>query len=215
MLGPEIIPAIKSLGYLGIFVSIVLENGVILFFFMPSDSLLFAAGFLASQGVLDIRLVLPICFIGSVIGYMVGYFLGQKAEPALRTGRFSKYVNKEHLLDAEKMYRKYANMALLLARFFPIRAFVSFFAGASAVPYKAFMFYNVVGGFIWSFSLVLIGYYFGEFFTPDDLDNVMIGISLLFFGGLILMGAAVHHRKAIAARLSKGKKSGDNSDAAL
>ena len=211
MFGPELIPAVKSFGYLGIFLSVVLENGVIIFFFLPSDSLLFAAGFLASQNVLDIRLVVPICFIGAVIGYMVGYYLGAKAEPALRTGKVSKYIDQEQLLKAEEMYRKYANIALVLARFFPIRAFISFFAGASSVPYKTFMFYNVAGGALWATSLTLLGYYFGKHFAPEDLDRVMIAIFIGFIVCLMTMGAVLHHRKAIMRRLHARKinKDGD------
>jgi membrane-associated protein len=194
MFGPELIPVIKSIGYLGIFLSVVLESGVILFFFMPSDSLLFAAGFLASQNILDIKLVIPVCFVGAVIGYMIGYFLGQKAEPKLRSGKISKYIDTKQLEEAEVMYRKYANVALLLARFFPIRAFVSFFAGAAAVPYRTFMFYDIVGAALWSVSLTLLGYFFGEFFTPDDLDTVFIFIFLVFIFGLAAMMIFVHSR---------------------
>jgi membrane-associated protein len=206
MFGPELIPAVKSFGYLGILLSIILENGVIIFFFMPSDSLLFAAGFLASQGVLDIRIVIPVCFVGAVLGYMLGYYLGQKAEPALRSGKVSKYVDQAQLLKAEELYRKYANVSLVLARFFPIRAFVSFFAGASAVPYKTFMIYNVLGGALWAVSLPLMGYYFGEFFTPEDLDSVMIAILAVFFICLLTMGAVIHHRKALMKRISSKRE---------
>ncbi len=202
MFGPDLIPIVKSFGYLGILLSIILENGVIIFFFLPSDSLLFAAGFLASQGVLDIRIVVPICFIGSVLGYMVGYYLGQKAEPALRSGKVSKYIDQDQLLKAEVMYRKYANVALVVARFFPIRAFVSFFAGASAVPYRTFMFYNILGGALWSVSLTMLGYYLGEFIAPEDLDSVMIGIFIAFILCLAVMGFFIHHRKDLLKKKS-------------
>lgn len=177
MVGLDLAAFIKSIGYLGILISVILENGVLIFFFMPSDSMLFVAGFLASQGILRLDLVILVCFIGSVLGYMTGYYLGYKAAPKLKNGKLAdKYIKQEHFEKAEAMYKKHALLALIFARFFPIRAFVSFMAGATHIPYGKFMIYNVIGGALWTLSLTLVGYYFGEILAPEDLDGIFIGI---------------------------------------
>ncbi|MCB1591017.1 MAG: DedA family protein [Alphaproteobacteria bacterium] len=204
MLGPDLIPFIKSVGYLGILISIILENGVILFFFMPSDSLLFVTGILASQGYLNIWILLLVSFIGSVIGYSVGYWLGGKAAPAIRAGKAGKHIDEDMLDKAKEFYNNYGSWALVIARFFPIRAFVSLLAGASGMDYRTFMFYNVIGGAIWSVSLTLIGYYLSEVLTPEDLDTFFV---LILIGFLLTVGTMItllHIRKT---RVEKAKKS--------
>lgn len=211
MLGPDLIPFIKSVGYLGILISIILENGVILFFFMPSDSLLFVTGFLASQGYLDLWLVMLICFIGSVIGYSIGYWLGEKAGPAIRAGKAGKHIDEEMLDKAKEFYNNYASWALVIARFFPIRAFVSLLAGASEMSYRTFMIYNVIGGAIWTVSLTLLGYYCGEFLAPEDLDKFFIVIFVGFILTLATMMVFLHVRKAKSQKAKKTPIAADNS----
>jgi membrane protein DedA with SNARE-associated domain len=179
MLGPDLIPFVKSIGYLGILISIILENGVILFFFMPSDSLLFVTGFLASQGYLDLWLVILLCFIGSVIGYCVGYWLGQKAAPAIRAGKAGKHIDAEMLDQAKEFYNKYGSWALVVARFFPIRAFVSLL------------------------SLTLLGYYCGEFLAPEDLDKFFI---VIFIGFLLTLGGMLTFLHIRKAKIEKARK---------
>lgn len=204
MVGFELVPFIKSVGYLGILISVILENGVLIFFFMPSDSLLFVAGFLASQNILSLSFVIPICFFGSVLGYMLGYYLGHKAGPALKNGKLaSKYIEKEHFEKAEAMYKKHALLALIFARFFPIRAFVSFMAGATNIPYGKFMLYNIAGGALWSVSLTLVGYYFGEILAPEDLDTIFIGVFAVVIFSVAAALVFVHIGKRKAKKKAK------------
>ncbi|MCB1680319.1 MAG: DedA family protein [Rhodospirillales bacterium] len=211
MTGPELVPFIKSIGYLGILISIILENGVILFFFMPSDSLLFTAGFLASQGILELGLVIVISFIGSVLGYMVGYWLGEKAGPAIRAGKAGKHIDEDMLNQAKQFYNRYASWALVVARFFPIRAFVSLLAGASEISYRTFMIYNVIGGAVWTVSLTLLGYYCSEFLAPDDLDKFFIVVFICFLVTVGAMMTFLHLRKAKIEKAKKAALTAENS----
>ncbi len=203
MLGPDLIPFVKSIGYLGILISIILENGVIIFFFMPSDSLLFVTGFLASQGILDLWLVMLLCFVGSIIGYCIGYWLGEKAGPAIRAGKAGKHIDAEMLDKAKEFYNNYGSWALVIARFFPIRAFVSLLAGASEMSYRTFMIYNVLGGAIWTVSLTLLGYYCGEFLAPEDLDKFFIFVFVCFVITLATMLIFLHVRKTKLEKKAK------------
>jgi membrane-associated protein len=182
---------LESLGYIGMLVSILLENGVLLLFFLPSDSLLFTAGFLSAQGIFDIRLTILFCFIGSVLGYMMGYSVGHKAGPMLFKEQNQNYLTLQHLEKSKEFYNKYASWALVLARFFPVRAFVSSMAGASGMNYRVFMFYNILGGAIWSVSLTLGGYYFGKLFTPESLDTFFLAMFAVFILGAAFFPALI------------------------
>jgi membrane-associated protein len=194
--------SLKSAGYLGILLSVLLENGVLFLFFLPSDSLLFTAGFLASQGFFNIELIIFVCFVGSVLGYMVGYSIGHKTGPMLFKDSNKSLMTVEHLEKAKKFYDRYASFALVLARFFPVRAFVCSMAGASNLNYGTFMFYNVLGGAIWSISLCLIGFYFGKLFAPKDLHYffaVVIAVFVLVVA-IIPFGVNYLRKKAKAAQ---------------
>ena len=90
----EILPAI---GYLGIFAIVFAESGLLIGFFLPGDSLLFTAGFLASQGVFDIRILAFICFIAAVAGDSVGYAFGHKIGRKLFQKKDSLLFHKDNL----------------------------------------------------------------------------------------------------------------------
>lgn len=184
MLHGDLLDLLKSAGYVGMFLSVLLENGVIFLFFMPSDSLLFAAGLLAALGYFDLYVTISVCLAGSILGYCLGYALGFKAGPKVFREDNKKLMTKKHLDHAKEFYNKYASFALVLARFFPVRAFVSTMAGASHVDYATFMVYNVLGGAIWCVSLILLGFFFGKLLTPDDLHAVF---GVLFAGFLLVV----------------------------
>lgn len=180
MLSGDLVGLLKSAGYLGMFLSILLENSIIFLFFMPSDSLLFAAGLLCALGYFDLYTTMAVCFIGSVLGYALGYYLGYKAGPKIFKEDNQKLMTLKHLHHAKEFYNKYASLALIFARFFPIRAFVSAMAGASHVDYRLFTLYNIIGGAIWSVGIILIGYFLGKFITPEELHFVFGGIFVIF-----------------------------------
>jgi membrane-associated protein len=204
----EMIEMLKSIGYLGMMLSVLLENGVVFLFFMPSDSLLFTAGFLCSQGYFDLYITIFVLFIGSVLGYQVGYSIGYKAGPMLFKDTGKGMMTQEHLDKAKMFYNKYASWALVLARFFPVRALVSSMAGATRMDYKEFMFYNVLGGAIWSVSLTLAGYYVGEFFAPKDLHHVFVFMIVAFVLIVAVIPVGMHYmQKKMRAKRAQGEKS--------
>lgn len=199
---PELIEFVKWAGYLGFMISVLLESGVIPLFFMPSDSLLIATGFVASQGHLNIWLVNLVCFIGSVLGYMLGYSVGNKLGPKVFREQNQKFLTKEHLDKARSFYDKHAAWALVLARFFPVRALVSSMAGASNMPYGKFMFYNMLGGALWTLSLCKAGYYFGKMISPEQMDSFFLLILVCFIITVSLIPIALKYLKY---RMEKNK----------
>jgi len=172
--GFDVVALIKSAGYIGIFSMIVLENGVPILFFLPGDTLLLTAGFLAAQGILDIKILLVGGFVMAILGYMLGYYLGQKIGKRILIHDDSRYIKKEHLEKTKEFYNKYGEVSLLIARFLPLRACVCFLAGVIDMNYRTFMIYNVIGAFAWAVLLPLIGYGLGKLIPFDDLKTISL-----------------------------------------
>lgn len=174
----DLISLIKTAGYLGLFGIVFAESGLLIGFFLPGDSLLFTAGFLASQGFLNIWYLVPLMFIGAVLGDNVGYAFGYKVGPMLFTKEESIFFHKDHLERARLFYEKYGKKAIVLARFMPgIRTFAPILAGVGKMEYRTFMTYNLVGGFLWGAGMPLLGYFLGN--TIPGVDKYLLPIILL------------------------------------
>ena len=151
-----------------LFAIVFAETGLVVTPFLPGDSLLFAAGALSATGALDIKLVVLLLIVaavgGDAVNYSVGRFLGPRVFRAEDTsGTLHKLLNREHLDRAHAFFERYGGMAVVLARFVPIvRTFVPFVAGAGAMRYSAFVFYNIAGGMLWVAACVGAGYAFGN-----------------------------------------------------
>lgn len=88
---------IQTVGYLGVFTIVFLESGLLVGFFFPGDSLLFTAGFLASQGFFDIKILIAGCFVAAIAGDSIGYLIGAKLGPKIFTKENSIFFHKKHL----------------------------------------------------------------------------------------------------------------------
>jgi membrane-associated protein len=161
-----------------IFAIIFLETGIVITPILPGDSLLFAAGALASREILNIFLLLILVFFAAILGdnvnYFIGRYLGQKAMQ-LRWFKH-KYLEKTHIF-----YEKYGNKTIILGRFVPIvRTFVPFVAGVGKMDYKRFLLFDIIANFIWVFLFLLAGFYFGNIpIVKDNFSLVILGIIII------------------------------------
>jgi len=178
----ELIPLIKAAGYIGIFGIVFAESGLFVGFFLPGDSLLFTAGFLASQGFLQIAALSAVCFAGAVLGDSFGYAFGRKVGPMIFKKEDSLLFHKDHLLRAEQYYNRYGAKTIILARFMPIvRTFAPILAGVGRMHYGEFLAFNVIGGALWALGLPLVGYYLGS--AIPNVDRYLLPI----VGGIIFL----------------------------
>lgn len=177
-------------GHLAIWAVVFAESGLLIGFFLPGDSLLFTAGFLASQGFLNIQLLIIGAFICAVLGDNVGYATGHRFGRRLFRKEDSWFFNKKHLLTAQKFYDKHGKKTVVLARFMPIvRTFAPIVAGIGAMHYRTFMSYNLIGGFAWTFGITLLGYFLGQ--VIPDVDKYLLPIIVLIV--VISLGPSVLH----------------------
>lgn len=166
---------IQAIGYAGIFTIIFAESGLLVGFFLPGDSLLFTAGFLASQHFLDIKLLALGCFIAATSGDTVGYYIGHKFGRKLFSREDSFLFHKHHLKTAEEFYKKHGGKTIILARFMPVvRTFAPIVAGIGSMKYATFITYNLAGGILWAVGLTFAGYYLGS--AIPNVDKYLLPI---------------------------------------
>lgn len=145
-----------------IFAIIFAENGLFLGFFLPGDSLLFTAGFLASQGVIPLPQLLLGLLVAAIAGVSLGYWFGQHFGRRLFQREDSVWFHRKHLETAHEFYERHGGKAIILARFLPVvRTFVPIVAGLALMSYSRFLLYNVIGGVVWIVGLTVGGYLVG------------------------------------------------------
>ena len=158
--------------YIILFIVIFTETGVVVFPFLPGDSLLFTAGLFANQinsttgePFLNISLLLILLFTAAVIGDNINYWVGRTLGLKLTQMKFGnkKLVKQEYIDKTHSFYEKYGVKTIIMARFIPIvRTFAPFVAGSSQMDYRKFLPFDILGGGIWIFSLTFAGYFLGE-----------------------------------------------------
>jgi membrane-associated protein len=133
--------------------------------FLPGDSLLFTAGLFAASGELDITTLLTLLTIAAVLGDNSNYWIGRKIGLRIFNLKIKgrQLVNEKYLQKTEAFFEKRGVFAIIIARFVPIvRTFTPFAAGIGKMNYSRFLFYDIMGGIIWIFSVTLIGYSMGN-----------------------------------------------------
>ena len=201
ILGLNLTELIQTIGYVGLFFMIFAESGLFFGFFFPGDSVLFTAGFLASQGFLNIWVLVPLMMTAAVLGDSVGYFTGSKLGRWLMTRRDSFFFKKEYIHKAQAFYDKHGGKTLILARFIPaVRTFVPIVAGMANMKYHKFISFNIFGGILWGAGLTLAGYYLGT--KIPGVDKYLLPIVALIVLISVLPGL-MHMRKSIFKRFKR------------
>jgi membrane-associated protein len=190
-----------------LFAIVFAETGLVVTPFLPGDSLLFAAGALAATPgptgapILRVELVsallLAAAILGDAVNYAIGHYIGPRVFTATdESGLLHRLLNRRHLAQAHAFFEKYGGKAVVFGRFVPIvRTFVPFVAGAGAMTYSTFAFYNVVGAVLWVGVCVSLGYLFGNVpIVKQNFSLVMLGI--IFVSVLPAVYEVVKHRRA-------------------
>jgi membrane-associated protein len=188
---------IKTFGTIGLFLIIFAESGLLIGFFLPGDSLLFAAGLFSARGDLPNIAVLAVgCAIAAVVGDQVGYLLGNKAGPRIFNRPESRLFKRENVERAEEFFAHYGARAIILARFVPIvRTFVPIVAGVSSMHYRTFVTYNVIGGTVWGAGFTLLGWSLGQKF-PALTDRIeLVAIVIVAFSLIPIAVEVLRHRR--------------------
>jgi len=164
-----------------LFLIVFCETGLVVTPFLPGDSLLFAAGALATKGAFDVNALAILLFAAAVIGDAVNYSIGRRMGSAVFEKKDSKIFKPQYLERTHKFFEKYGNKTIVLARFVPIvRTFAPFLAGVGSMSYAKFAVYNVTGALLWVGSFVYAGYFFGTVpFVEKNFKLVILAIIII------------------------------------
>ena len=178
----ELLPLVTYFGYPGIFIAVFLESGLPIGFFLPGASMLFTAGLLASQGIFNPWILIPLIAIAAILGDNAGYWFGAKVGIKLFLRPNSRFFRHEHLVPAQHFYERRGAETILLARFVPIiRTFAPIVAGIAGMNYRKFVIYNIIGAISWGSGITFLGYYLGgrfpfveQYLTPIILTIIIV-----------------------------------------
>jgi membrane-associated protein len=181
-------------GTLLVCIVVFVETGMFMGFFLPGDSLLVTAGIFAGAGQLRLAWLLSLVTLCAIAGDQLGYFIGWKAGESLYRREDSRFFKKRRLESAHEFYEKHGGKTIILARFVPIiRTFCPPVAGVSRMRYARYLSYDVFGGFLWVWSMILLGYTLGR--TVPNIDRRIHWVIAVVIV-LSLIPAAYHSWKA-------------------
>ncbi len=181
----DIIKNFGSWSYGVLFLIVFVETGIVIFPFLPGDSLLFAGGAFAAQGAFNIALLIIVFFLAAVIGDTVNYQIGKKVGTAISPkSLLGRVIDQEKMKKAENFFNRHGGKTIVIARFMPfIRTFIPFVAGASRMNYRYFFFYNVVGAALWVGLCTMAGYFFGNIrIIKENFSTVLL---LIIFASVV------------------------------
>jgi membrane-associated protein len=184
--------------YVILFLVIFIETGLVIWPFLPGDSLLFTAGLFARLGYMDMTFLVLLLFTAAILGDSSNYWLGRTIGTRLLSVKLrgknlvkQKYVDKTH-----SFYEKHGAKTIILARFVPIvRTFAPFVAGIAKMNYRKFLPFDILGGAIWILSLTFAGYMLGHIvWIRNNIELVAIGIVIISI--LPIIFEVIKHRRA-------------------
>ena len=164
--------------YAILFAIIFAETGLVVFPFLPGDSILFIAGTVVATAGLNIHVLVALLSVAAILGDSVNYSIGHFIGPRVYDRPDSRWFRQEHLRRTQAFYDRYGAVTIVIGRFIPIiRTFAPFLAGVAGMSYRRFLTYNVIGGVMWISSLVYAGYLFGNIpWVKNNLTLLVIGI---------------------------------------
>ena len=193
------ITIIETIGLIGVWLVVFAESGLFFGFFLPGDSLLFTAGFLASQNFFPSYFIAPVfllfigAFIAAVLGDSVGFVFGRHIGPALFSKQDSLFFNKKYPVEAQKFYDQHGKKTIIFARFIPIvRTFAPIIAGIGSMNYRLFVSYNFIGGFVWTGLLIFLGFFLGK--SIPHAENYITPLVILIII-ISFLPAGIHYVK--------------------
>ena len=174
---------ISSFGLVGLLVIVFAECGLLIGFFLPGDSLLFASGVLIAGGLFHapLAVVAVTVPIAATLGSVVGYWIGRKAGPPLFDREDGRIFRRSHLQRAHEFFERRGTFAVIAGRFVPVvRTFVTVVAGASRMDFRTYALCSAAVSIVWGAGLPLAGYALGSVpVVADHVELFTLGIAVV------------------------------------
>ena len=189
-------------GLFGLATIVFSETGLLIGVFLPGDSLLVTAGLLAARGYLNVYTLAPVLTLAAICGNSLGYFIGRASGPRIFNRENSLFFNKKHAMRAHEFYERHGRKTIVLAQFMPIiRTFSPVIAGVGGMRFRQFMTFNIIGAFVWIWSMLAIGYFLGSYIPGIDQHIEIVVVIVVFIS--ILPGLIGGYRARRAKQYSR------------
>src|SRR5215471_2000964 len=174
----DLVSRYGTFSYAILFAIIFCETGLVVTPFLPGDSLLFAIGALSAKGALDVYTAALLLMLAAILGDSTNYWIGYFVGPKVFRSESSRWFNRAHLERTNAFYEKYGVKTVIIARFMPIiRTFAPFVAGIGRMYYPRFLFFSVIGSFLWIGLFITAGFIFGTLpFVKRNFTLVVLAI---------------------------------------
>lgn len=185
----QMLPVYGSLVYAILFAIVFAETGLVIFPFLPGDSLLFIGGAFCATGAMNSvllgSLLIAAAVSGNTVNYMIGRAIGNKAF----THNY-KWLDRAALHKTHTFFELHGGKTIVLARWLPVvRTFAPFVAGVSQMGWVQFQLFNVSGAVLWVLGLITLGYYFGGIPIIRDHLNTIVLIGFAAAAGPVALAA--------------------------
>ena len=185
---------ILGYGLISITIVIFIESGFPIGFFLPGDTLLFAAGLFAAKGSYPLWLALVAIFVSNFLGVTIGYFMGKSLGKRWLKKERGFIFRHEYVEKATEFYEQHGGKAIILGRFIPaVRAFVPMVAGVANMEYRKLMFYNAIGAALWTLSITLVGYFAGAWLESKGINIETLVLPIILLIIVVSFAAPVVH----------------------
>jgi membrane-associated protein len=186
---------INTYGVAGLLLIIFAECGLLIGFFLPGDTLLFACGLLIATNKIHTPLALALILlpVAATIGNVVGYWLGYQAGPRIFDRPNSRLFRPEFVQRSAAFFEKWGPTAIIAARFVPVvRTVATVLAGVSRMGFARYLTYSLIGAILWTDGVTLLGYWLGHIKVVRDTIEPLIDPILLVVVVLSLIPTAIH-----------------------
>jgi membrane-associated protein len=164
-----------------LFLVIFAETGLVVFPFLPGDSILFLAGTVVATAGLNVHVLVSVLIVAAILGDSVNYAIGHYIGPRVYDKPDSRWFRQAHLRRTQEFYDRYGGLTIIIGRFIPIiRTFAPFLAGVAGMTYHRFLSFNIVGAVLWIGLLVYAGYLFGNIpWVKQNISLIVLGIVIV------------------------------------
>ncbi|MBP6857805.1 MAG: DedA family protein [Candidatus Pacebacteria bacterium] len=169
----------ESIIYLITFGIVFAETGVVAFFFLPGDTLLFTLGLMSFQGIISLGFIVPVIIIAGFFGNLLGYHLGKLVRDKRHSVELLKRIPDKYVVRTENFYKKFGSLTVVLSRFVPIvRTIAPFLAGASRMNYKKFVAFSLLGAMLWGSIVTTLGYFLAKYIDVAHIEYIGFGLMI-------------------------------------
>lgn len=184
-----------------VFISALSESTPILGTLTPGTLFLLFFGYTASVNSVNVALVVLIATIGAIVGDVIGYLLGRYATGWML--RHKRILKEVHIEQGRAFFSKHGGKSILIGRFVgPIRPIVPLIAGSIGMSMRKFLFWNMLGAFLWASIYITLGFFFGAY--ARDIEKVVSDMSWVITA-VIVLALAVYYWKYMKNKKDRTK----------